>query len=663
MPPPVQEGTPPTVDALLNIARVGWSTAISPDGRFVAYVINKPDFHRDVYLNDIFIAERATGKTFQLTKGEDNFYELQWSPNGKWLCYVSGRLNQVLCLPASGGESVQLTKAENGVGHFSWSPDGKYMAYTSDDEEPAHIKIRKADEGDFTVVGERERNNCLWVLEIDRGLKEPTAGSKVSQGYSISGLMTPFSWSPDASKIAFSAIGVGNAAELSSDIYSFTLSDKSIKQIVSQPGRDRDPQWAPDGNQIIFTSDMGDKGLQAYTFDLAVVDAVGGIPVSITDRFDDNPRLVCWNKQGIYFWAWRKKGARLFRLDPISHESTRVSTNEELSCGGFSITGDGRHMAFTASSPSTIEEVYAFDITESSTTRLTSLTEQVSNYDLGVREVIQWRNKTDGLEMTGVLTKPKHFSTSGKYPLMLVVHGGPSEVRYPALLNWRYYPVDVWTSRGAVVLEVNYRGSAGHGSLFNDLAYRGFLKQRDDIMSGVDYLVQKGWIDTTRIVCMGWSHGGYLTSLLATTSNRFKAVSVGAGAFDWSTFYYHSTTGAELAKSYLGANPLDDPEIYRLVSPSSYVRDQSTPALIQHGESDAVVPLSESIRYRRTLDDLGVKAQMIIYRRAGHGISRPKSLRAATKHNLYWFNHFVWGDPLPDFSKPVSSQVKDTGKL
>lgn len=639
----------PAIDHLLSISRVGWSTAISPDGKFIAYHINRSDFDLDVNVSQIWIADIRTGKSFPLTDGEDSFYQMQWSPDAKGIACLSAKLNQVVFIPVQDGKPAQLTSAPSGVTYFALSPDGKQLAFSSNEKEPEHLTKRKTTSGSFTIVGEKSVSHSLWMIDVTDAANESSAGIQLTTDISVSGFMAPFSWSPDGAHIAFSAASREDQ-DFATDIYILTLEDRKIKKLVSQPGRDRDPQWSPDGKKILFTSDMGKKGLDGYNYGLAVVEATGGDARSVTNNFVDTPRLVAWNKDGIYFWSGIKAGVHFFRLDPVRLTSTRIPITDGLVGGGFSLSEDGRMIAFTGSSATTIDEVYSFDLAASTIKKLTDMTAQVAGQALGRREVISWKNSEDGLEIEGVLTKPVDFNTQKKYPLMLVIHGGPSAASHLSLLNWRYYPIDLWVSRGAIVLEVNYRGSSGYGAMFRKSAFRSFLQEGADIMSGVDYLVNKGWVDTDKIGCMGWSHGGYLTALLASTTQRFRAVSVGAAVVDWASYHYNSPNGTELSIAYLGDTPLNDPDIYRAVSPLSYIKQYRTPTLIQHGDVDPLVPVSEAYRFCKAIKELGVKAEMIVYHGAGHGINKPRTLRAATQHNLYWFNHFLWGDPLPDFS-------------
>jgi dipeptidyl aminopeptidase/acylaminoacyl peptidase len=227
----------------------------------------------------------------------------------------------------------------------------------------------------------------------------------------------------------------------------------------------------------------------------------------------------------------------------------------------------------------------------------------------------------------------------------------------------RYYPSDVWVGRGALVLKVNYRGSAGYGEKFRQLNVRNLgVGDAWDVLSGVDTLVAKGWVDPRRVGCMGWSQGGYISAFLTTSSDRFAAISVGAGISNWATYYYN-TDITPFTIQYLGDDPADDPEIYRKTSPMSYVRQAKTPTLIQHGENDRRVPIPNAYELRQGLEDRGVPVQMVVYKGFGHGINKPKAMRAVMRHNLDWFNHYLWRDPLPDFTAPeVPTKDKDAEK-
>jgi dipeptidyl aminopeptidase/acylaminoacyl peptidase len=310
-------------------------------------------------------------------------------------------------------------------------------------------------------------------------------------------------------------------------------------------------------------------------------------------------------------------------------------------------------MAFTASSPTALNEVFVSDVRTFSPRMLTAMSDQTKPFALGTREVISWKS-TDGTPIEGVLIKPADFDPSKKHPLLCIIHGGPTGVDRPALLapDARYYPSDIWVGRGALVLKVNYRGSAGYGEKFRQLNVRNLgVGDAWDVLSGIDHLIAKGWVDREKVGCMGWSQGGYISAFLTSSTDRFKAISVGAGISNWATYYYN-TDITPFTIQYLGDDPVDDPEVYRKTSPMSYIKKARTPTLIQHGELDRRVPIANAYELRQGLEDRGVKTEMIVYKGFGHGISKPRAMRAVMHHNLTWFNHYLWGDPLPDLSSP-----------
>jgi dipeptidyl aminopeptidase/acylaminoacyl peptidase len=243
-----------------------------------------------------------------------------------------------------------------------------------------------------------------------------------------------------------------------------------------------------------------------------------------------------------------------------------------------------------------------------------------------------------------------------------VIHGGPTGVDRPTALATRYYPVDNWLGRGALALRVNYRGSAGYGQRFRRLNVRNLgVGDAWDVISGIDSLVAKGWVDKDRVGCMGWSQGGYISAFLTTSTTRCKAVSVGAGISNWATYYYN-TDITPFTINYLGADPAADPEIYRKTSPMSYIKQAKTPTLIQHGENDRRVPIPNAYELRQGLEDRGVPVEMVVYKGFGHGITKPRAMRAVMTHNLEWFNHHLWGDAAPDFTAPLLPKKDDAEK-
>lgn len=648
-------GRVPTIDDLLTLKSAA-GAQISPDGRWVAYTTTETDFKQDAYITQVWLVNAANGKSLQLTRGDKPSGNPQWSPDGEWLAFTSSRIadkNQIFIIRPDGGEAVQLTKAETAVTGYSWSEDGRSIAFTMTDAAPQAMKDRKEYFGDFEVVRRDYGYSHLWTIDVPEAMKSPAAGRQRTRNKDFS--VGAFSWSPDGTKIAFSAtVNPDLIQGVTSDIYVLNLTDDSIRKIVSQPGPDINPRWSPDGRQIVFSTAMGKTIYFANNSRLAVVAAEGGTPRSITDSFDENPSFVDWKANGLYFTGLQKTASLLLRVDPVTAKITRIGTADSLMAGSFSLTRDGRRMAYAAGSPTSLNEVFVSEVDSFSPRALTDLTSQAKGFVLGTREVISWKSQ-DGTTIEGVLIKPANFDASKKHPLLCIIHGGPTGIDRPALLSpdTRYYPSDIWAARGALILKVNYRGSTGYGEKFRQLNIRNLgVGDAWDVVSGVDYLIGKGWVDPSKVGCMGWSQGGYISAFLTASTDRFAAISVGAGISNWATYYYN-TDITPFTINYLGEDPVDDPEIYQKTSPMAYIKKARTPTLIQHGELDRRVPIANAYELRQGLEDRGVKVEMVVYKGFGHGINKPRAMRAVMQHNLDWFNHYIWGDPLPDFTSPV----------
>ena len=643
----------PTIEDLLALKSAG-GARISPDGMRVAYTITETDFERDAYITQIWLADVGTGRTLQLTRGDKSSSGPSWSPDGRWLAFTSSRAedkSQLFLISPTGGEAVQLTKSETGVRGFAWSPDGMAIAFTASDPVSKESKDREGFYGDYDVVRREYTHSHIWTVDVAEGLRAPQPGRRRTSGktYSVGG----FDWSPEGTRIAFSAsVNPDLINGGTSDIYVLDLAGDAVKKIVAQPGPDSSPLWSPDGRSVLFSSAMGRQDYFARNSILALVPAEGGAVKPLTESFDENPNAVEWSADGIYFSAMQKTAAHLYRLDPASLQITRASAPEEVMVSGFSFSKDGKRMAFSAASPTSLSEVCVSEF-PFKPRALTRMTDQVGPFILGTREVISWKSK-DGTVIEGVLIKPADFDPAKKYALLCVIHGGPTGVDRPALLSGdsRYYPSDIWAARGALILKVNYRGSAGYGAKFRILNYRNLgVGDAWDVLSGVDHLVKKGWVDAGRVGCMGWSQGGYISAFLTTSTRAFRAISVGAGISNWATYYYN-TEITPFTVNYLGDDPADDPAIYALTSPMTYIKKAATPTLIQHGEFDKRVPIPNAYELRQGLEDRGVPVEMVVYSGYGHGITKPKSMRAVMEHNLGWFNHYIFDGPKPDLAAP-----------
>jgi dipeptidyl aminopeptidase/acylaminoacyl peptidase len=455
-----------------------------------------------------------------------------------------------------------------------------------------------------------------------------------------------FSWSPDGRRIAFSATREpGLASAGTADVYVLDVAARAVRKVVDTPGPDRNPVWSPDGRQLAYETTGGREDYFTCNQSIAVVPAEGGTPRVLSRSFDERAYLLGWGPGGLYFWALQRTDCHLFRLDPASGAVEQLSRPQHALFWHFSLRRDGRQVAFVAAGAGAYGEVAVSDLPAFAPRKLTRLGEQLKPFRLASREVVAWKS-VDGTPLEGVLVKPPGFDPARKYPLLVVVHGGPAAVDWTILEYDRYYfyPVEQFAAKGAVILRPNYRGSAGYGEKFRSLNVRNFgAGEAADVVSGVDHLIGRGFVDPARVGAMGYSYGGTVCAFLSATSDRFRALSVGAGVCDW-RLYYATTDIPPFARQLLGATPWEDPEIYRRSSAVTHLGSARTPTLIQHGAHDVRVPVANAWELYRGLKDRGVPARLVIYEGAGHHVESPRTQRAMQEHNFRWFGRWVWGE-------------------
>jgi dipeptidyl aminopeptidase/acylaminoacyl peptidase len=639
----------PTIDQLIELRRPG-GVAISPDGSKVAFTVSETNWDENANETEIFLTTTG-GAPIQLTRAPKSSSSPAWSPDGRWLAFVSDRSNkrQVYAISPSGGEAMLLTNVEEGVGGFEWSPDGRSIAFTMTDPKSDAMKERDKRSGEFDVVDTDYRMTHLHVVEVQMGSAQPPKAKRLTSGPFTVG---SFRWSPDGKQIAFDHRQDPNAASGgSADISLLTVADGAVKPLVTQEGPDSNPRWSPDGSRIVFQTAMANPAFFYTNSRLAVVPASGGPLRSITDRFDEQPGLIDWAPSGIYFSGLERTVSRLYRLDATSGQFNAVTPVEAGAPGGFSFSADFSTVAFVSSGAKQFPEVAISPVAAFKPTILTKFGEQIANWKVGTREVISWKS-SDGAEIEGVLHKPADFQPGRRYPLFVVIHGGPTGISRPVKVQMGgVYPIELWLARGALVLEPNYRGSAGYGEKFRSLNVRNLgVGDAWDVLSGVDHLIAQGLVDSTRMGVMGWSQGGYISAFLATHERQpFKAISVGAGISNWMT-YYVNTDIHPFTRQYLKATPWDDPNIYAVTSPMTNIKRAKTPTMIQHGELDPRVPIPNAYELYQGLQDQNVPVKLIVYKGFGHGLNKPKAQRAAMEHNLEWFGRHVFGDASPTTS-------------
>jgi dipeptidyl aminopeptidase/acylaminoacyl peptidase len=643
----------PAFQDLISLRNVG-PPVISPDGRAVAYLVRTADWEENDYRTEIWLWREGAPEAVQLTRTVGGSSRSPgWSPDGRWLAFLAdrGKGTQVYALPMAGGEAVAVTGVERGVAGYAWSADGSRLAIARTEPQSAASKAREVAYGRWAVEDQEYRMTHLWVVDFDPRAASPPEPRRVTgepdpEAYTVGS----FEWSPDGTEIAFDhrPDPLINSS-VHTDISVVAVATGAVRPLVSQTGAQSGPRWSPDGRWILFSASHPDTTRHYFlNNELARVPAGGGDgggsgePEVLTSSFDERVSAVAWLPQGIVFLAWQGVERRPFLLDPSSGR-IRALPAEPSAVWTMDFSRDGRMVALLGEGPTSVAEVYRADTRRWRAERITDMTAQVAEWPLGTSEVVTWISQ-DGAPIEGVLRKPPDYDPSRRYPLLVDIHGGPTAVSIPTLLSGYVYPHLQWLNRGALVLEPNYRGSAGYGEAFRQLNVRNLgVGDAWDVLSGVDALVERGIVHPDSVGAMGWSQGGYISAFLTTTSDRFRAISVGAGISDWVT-YYVNTDIHPFTRQYLRATPWEDPEIYATTSPMTYITQATTPTLIQHGELDRRVPIPNAYKLYQGLQDMGVPVELVVFQGFGHGINKPKERLAATWQNWQWFARWIWGE-------------------
>jgi dipeptidyl aminopeptidase/acylaminoacyl peptidase len=631
-----QEVGPP-FESLLSVESVG-NFAISPNGRGVVYEVRSTDWEGNRYHTDLWLAGGDT-TPFRLTRSTKGSSRPAWSPDGRWIAFLSDRGDetQIHLIRPDGGEAMPLTTERGGVGGFEWAPDGRHIAFLMTEPEADSTKARQETYGEFAPEDEDWRRTHLWLVPVIPD-STPKAARLTNGPFTVTG----FDWAPDGTRIAFDhQPDPLMASYIYGDISILDVTTKVVTPLVTTPGDDGSPQWSPDSQWILYSSDVGDTTSDYYrNGHLMKIPATGGEPMELAADLDEWKSGVAWTATGLYALAWQKTERHVFVVDPNTGR-TRPFATAPRNIWGMDFSADGKTVAFTASTPTTLTEIFRTAIAPWQPVAVTTMTHQIASWTVGTSEVVSWKSQ-DGTTIEGVLHKPANFDPNTKHPLLVVIHGGPTGIDYPTpILNY-VYPVTEWLAKGAVVLRPNYRGSAGYGEAFRALNVRNLgIGDAWDVLSGVDHLIAQGFVDRSRMGAMGWSQGGYISAFLTTTTDRFKAISVGAGISDWMT-YYVNTDIHPFTRQYLEGTPWSDPDVYAKTSPMTYINDARTPTLIQHGEFDRRVPIPNAYQLYQGLQDVGVPTRLIVYKGFGHGITKPKERLAAMWHNWQWFARYVW---------------------
>lgn len=657
----------PTIDELIELPSPR-DPQLSPDGSHVAYVVSKANWKDNRYRSQLWlVATDANGtrtdegregsdekpKPRQLTFAKQSSYSPRWSPDGEWLLFLSRRRGdkgtQLYRMSPFGGEAEPLTEVETGITSIAWSPDGEYITYRTVEKESEEDEDREEKYGDFHIEDEDYNRYHLWLLKVsDKKSRKLTGG----EDFHVLG----YDWAPDSARIAFSARPTPDARDWArSRIYLIELESLALTPLT--PEGCGSPRWSPDGTQIAFSR----NGTPSYYSNnqISIMDATGETVRPIPYTFDEDIFLDDWGPDGLYFDARQRTTMHLFCMEPESGKIRQLTPPDRAGWTtlDYSFSSDFSRVALVASDATHYSEVGILELDSEKGQPLTSFNQKIENWTLGQLELFEWES-ADGTMIEGVLTKPADFDPNKRYPLLVVIHGGPASATQQRLLGTysrRYYPMQIWAAKGALILQPNYRGSSGYGEAFRSLNVRNLgLGDYEDVISGVDALISQGSVDRERVAAMGWSQGGYISAFISTYSDRFKALSVGAGISNWVTDYV-TTDVHSFTIQYLGAMPWHDMEIYQKTSPMTYIKQAKTPTLIQHGQYDGRVHISNAYELYQGLRDMEVETKLVIFP-GRHSPGKPRQSRQIMQENLDWFNRWLW-EETPESKKKQSCYI------
>ncbi|HUL33136.1 MAG TPA: S9 family peptidase [Candidatus Eisenbacteria bacterium] len=653
---------PITFADMMKLHRVS-SPQISPDGKWVAYGVSTPDMEANRNAGNIWLVSAAGGDAIQLTQsGHDN--SPAWSPDGKSLAFLSSRdgNSQVYLLSMEGGEARKLTTLSTGADMFRWSPDGKTIAFTSwvyldckddacnqkrdEEKEKSKVKARIYDHLLYRhwVHWSEGKRSHLFLMPADGSAAAHDLTPKVD--YDIPpderGDVNDIAFSPDGAEICYTAVpDKVEAISTNGELFLVPTAGGEPRKITRNPGFDGNPVYSPDGQYIAYHAQLTAE-YESDRWRVMLYDRKADKTENLSERFDRSANNLSWSPDSktIYFLAENET------LQPIYAMAAKAGATPKKVLDGYNaayaFSNDGKTLLTERTSLTTPAELFVAAGDGSGLKQITHENDSLlATLVMNPAEKF-WFDGAEGTKVQAMLLKPPQFDGSQKYPVLVLLHGGP-QTMWSDAWGYRWNP-QVFSAPGYVTLMINRRGSTGYGQKFTDEITNDWGgKAYVDVMKGIDAALAKyPFLDKTRMAAAGGSYGGYLADWLATHTDRFKAIISHAGVYD--KFSMYATEELWFEEHDMQGTPWTAPENYRKWSPSTYAAELGkfkTPTLVICGERDFRVPYTQSLEFFSALQRQGVPSKLVVFPDEGHWVLKPQNAQLWYRTFLDWLAEYL----------------------